>query len=660
MDLKNDLFESISPYLTSKERAFIEGLNDNERELTLQTLSSYLGSDSDSPRAVNELWSTDYKYPPVTIDTFLDDPYYLGNIGSSLWPKWREYARKIFDPYEPANEVILTGSIGCGKTSFAVCILAYCLYRLTCMINPQAFHGLAPNSLVVFMFMSTTKDSVGKASFYKINAALRNSPYFKEKVEWSSGPPGRRSIGTILFNNSIMVADGSQEGHALSLDTYGAFLDEINFRRGDKKKNVKQTETEAYSLFNAIRRRMESRFRDGQKIPGLLVTASSETTEKSFTSQRVSRVKNQPGILVVQSALYDMKPMNLSGVKFDVYLGDRTQHPRILDDTNHGIDRSRIIEVPVEFRQSFEDDIFLAIRDIAGRPTSAINPLISNEKSFWACIKEDRDEHPFQDYIISTGLNTPGKEYPRLREFFKPEKLFVSKDAAGKNYRLINRPGASRWIHVDLSKNNDRTGIACVHIVDNIKTTYELPNGNEAHRTDPIYEVDFMVGIQAPPGTEIDYTDIISFITYLSNCGMHIAGVSYDGYQSTHSIQVLSEDGYDAHVISLDRSPLPYLYLKQCIIEERIRAYRHPLFCEEMLSLEHDVDIERVDHPVNGSKDISDAVCGAVNNAFMSKFPQQDLATLLESKTISVAKKGLDRLKSVGKDGKPRRPEKIF
>lgn len=61
-----------------------------------------------------------YESVPVDIDTFLNDPYYLGQTydnGKAVYSYWREALHKIYpNPlYSPYEEVAVTGCIGAGK-----------------------------------------------------------------------------------------------------------------------------------------------------------------------------------------------------------------------------------------------------------------------------------------------------------------------------------------------------------------------------------------------------------------------------------------------------------------------------------------------------------------------------------------------------------------
>lgn len=59
----------------------------------------------------------------------------------------------------------------------------------------------------------------------------------------------------------------------------------------------------------------------------------------------------------------------------------------------------------------------------------------------------------------------------------------------------------------------------------------------------------------------------------------------------------------------------PYQYFRSCIYEKRIEMYYSARLFDEIISLEKNNNTGKVDHPPNGHKDVSDAVCGAVYNA---------------------------------------------
>ena len=75
--------------------------------------------------------------PPVSVDTFLDDPDYLG-IGDNVFPKVREILRTILEGnYREALEV---AGIGSGKSFSSEVIAVYLTHKLLCMRDPFRFY----------------------------------------------------------------------------------------------------------------------------------------------------------------------------------------------------------------------------------------------------------------------------------------------------------------------------------------------------------------------------------------------------------------------------------------------------------------------------------------------------------------------------------------
>jgi len=90
---------------------------------------------------------------PVSVRQFLEDPYYMGASSQTLYPRIKEDLIEMFET-PSIREVVMTGSIGYGKTtfiSFAVCRL---LYELSCLRAPQSAYGLSLGSEIVIALMS--------------------------------------------------------------------------------------------------------------------------------------------------------------------------------------------------------------------------------------------------------------------------------------------------------------------------------------------------------------------------------------------------------------------------------------------------------------------------------------------------------------------------
>ena len=72
-----------------------------------------------------------YKEIPVNIDTFIEDPYFIGKYtdnGKRIYPFWRNALRKVFSSENTTRNVIVSTAIGTGKTRFCHIATAYSLY----------------------------------------------------------------------------------------------------------------------------------------------------------------------------------------------------------------------------------------------------------------------------------------------------------------------------------------------------------------------------------------------------------------------------------------------------------------------------------------------------------------------------------------------------
>lgn len=162
---------------------------------------------------------------------------------------------------------------------------------------------------------------------------------------------------------------------------------------------------------------------------------------------------------------------------------------------------------------------------------------------------------------------------------------------------LVAKSDQRYCIHVDLALRHDSAGIAM------------------AHAEDRRVIIDYVQAIMAEdfPGKEIDFAVIREFIISLRGQGFNIIMVTYDSYQSADSIQRLRQAGFNADTLSVDRNTEAYDLLKELIYTGGCALPNHPLLLQELRQLEF-IKGKKVDHPPRGSKDVADAVAGAVFN----------------------------------------------
>lgn len=160
---------------------------------------------------------------------------------------------------------------------------------------------------------------------------------------------------------------------------------------------------------------------------------------------------------------------------------------------------------------------------------------------------------------------------------------------------FVGIPGVLYYAHFDLSKSRDRTGFGLVHW--------------DEERS--LYVVDAARAIAPPLGGDIDFADMRQILYDLTDRGFFIECVSYDMAFSAETRQILEKKGYRTEYCSTDRDMEAYDALIQSMLSGTLDYFQHHLFLKEMKELEV-INGKRYDHPKNGSKDVSDAVAGAL------------------------------------------------
>lgn len=491
----------------------------------------------------------------------------------------------------------ITGAIGIGKSTVATIALTYLIYRTLCLKNPQKFYGLTANSPIVFMVFNLTLELAYSGLYSMIVESIRTSPWFKKHVDIR----GKYEF-TIEFPKGISLMAGSQTTHSIGKNVLGAVLDEVNF--GNAPKGSKNS---IMDLYKNIRRRLESRFLKAGRIPGLLMMVSSKNSEMDFLEQYINSIKYLKTTIVIDKPIYEIKPPSTyTGEKFSVAVGDKTKMSKIIPEGDsfdtYEQQGYKIIHVPVEYKSAFQQDINEALKDISGISSVSTNKLIPYPGKIQAITDYNR-QSPLMMEQLHLGLDSPES----IRDFISDISLLK---------RDLHLP---RFAHVDIGLKGDALGLALVHSDKQTQVDRYNPNGGVESVIENSYRVDLLLSIKALAGSEVPLFKVREFLMWLSTeVGFKIQAISYDGYQSADSIQLLKVAGYNAVLQSLDRNDKPYLNLRSAIIEGRLSTYYHSILERELYDLEHDKRKEKVDHPLEGAdgqpgtKDLSDGLCGAV------------------------------------------------
>lgn len=564
-------------------------LSPDERKFVLEILKEF-EKYGKSP-TLEQIWYTDYDEIPVSVTEFITNPYYLGKStrnGESIYPYWRKKYVDIFDESKAYQEIVLTGAIGVGKTRTAVVCLAYLMYKLMCLRNPQEFFKFNEGDKITIFFLNINLKLAEGVGYKTLHEYLLRSPWFMERGTQT----GRTNL---LYNppNNIGITFGSKSDHALGQQVFAGFLDEVDFTKGGiKGGDALNMQNGIMQSYNTVKQRINSRFIKNGVNYGRLFLVSSKKSEHDFLEAYVRKMKAEgqdKHMLIVDEPQWVIKPEGtFSKETFTVAVGNKSLKSRVLKtEPDEEEEKSlikqgyEILKVPVTLKQDFLLDVNRALMDLAGRSVVGATSFF-NYDMFSKCYISDY-HNPFTTDIITAGMH----DDINITDFF-------SIDDIPPAVRLM-----PQFIHIDGSLTGDKTGISSVG-VSGRKEIIQYAGAQEIPTEELVYKHIFSVDIQAPQGDEISLEKTRKFIYYLRGAGFNIRGISVDGYQSADTKQILTTQGFNVDLVSLDKTPQGYLSLRSAMNDGRIGLIQIDLLETELVQLQRDVTTGKIDHPVDG------------------------------------------------------------
>ncbi len=556
--------------------------------------------------------------PPVDIGTWIREPGYRlsareheaarkasrqlernegapAQIGG-LYPEVMASLEEICDGEH--NELVCTGGIGSGKTTIALEVLLYVLYRLLCLKAPQREFGLDPASEIEIVFQSVTLLKAKGVGYDRFKTMVERSPWFQEFA-----PRDPKVTSMLLFPNHRIIVKpvASHLTGAMGENVIGGIIDETEFQQVVKESTraaeVGGVYDQAASNYNQMTNRISSRF----GTHGMLCLVSSANRTGGLIERRAQASNDNPRIYVFRKTAFEVKPWQYFKEKgkngktwFEVFVGDKGRVPFIVgnrgrqpspEDRKAGL----VVKLPNELRTFFENDIQAALRDHAGVSTDAIHPFIIEKDKVAACFGKTDSIFPVQEIDLQA------------------DKLTILPD-------LIQSPEKRRFVHVDLAVTQDCAGFA-VGFCEGFERVQRGPGEFE---TMPKVVIDGALRVKPPPGGEIDFSRVREVIYTLVQLGMNVQYVTCDKFQSVDFLQQVKNkdrERYRVGTQSMDESTWAYDVTKQALYDGRVRLPIHDVAQDEFIQLERDISNPKkpkVDHKPTGSKDVSDAIAGVV------------------------------------------------
>lgn len=583
------------------EQLLAELISDHPDDL--EAVIEFLKSSAQSPDALKNLIK--FKHTPVGVREFVESPDFMDRPGI-LWPAVLDVLEEICSGRYV--ESVLTGAIGVAKTTLALYIQAYQVYLLSCLRAPHKEFDLDPASEIVIIFQSLNKELAKEVDYGRFRSMMKEAPYFARNFAYDTGRESE-----MRFPNRIIVKPvAGHDKSAIGQNVIGGIIDEINFMAvTENSKNSRDGEVydQAIKNYNTLAKRRESRFMNKGWLPGMLCLVSSRNYPGQFTDTKEAEAKHNPLIYVYDKRLWELRPERFGFYQgdrtrelidtygedydfwFEVFIGDATRKPRFIHPDEEVVpdDRPLVMQIPIEYRRSFEEDMFSALRDIAGVATQALHPFILDTEALSACFGRvknlaSRDDCDFVQSRIQL--------YPK---------------------RIVNRE-ETRFCHIDLAISGDSAGFAVGHV----SGFQRIDRGAHAEMM-PIIQFDLLLEIRPPRGGEIEIEKTRRLLYAIRDLGLPVKWVTYDGFQSKDSMQILAQQGFTTGYQSMDVDTIAYDVTKQAIYDRRILFPTNPHAQSEFVRLERNPKTQKIDHPPKGSKDLTDAIAGVVYGLTMRR-----------------------------------------
>lgn len=249
-------------------------------------------------------------------------------------------------------------------------------------------------------------------------------------------------------------------------------------------------------------------------------------------------------------------------------------------------------------------------------------------------------------YMLSY-MFSPAYENPIKGDLLSIDSSFLNSLQFKEFFR--GTEGRMYAVHVDLATGrkdvgNDCAGLAVVHVdamfpkmdeklkqdlyKEGVVVEFNAGTDPDTNVTRKGIVVDLAIQLVAKSGTEIQLSDVRKFVMRLKEqFSFNIGIVSYDGWQSKDSVQIMNQAGIPTENFSVDKNNEAYDTWKELMYQQLVRCYPHPIAQRESKELMI-TDNGKVDHPVEswdrfllegtekGSKDVIDAIVGASKQAY--------------------------------------------
>lgn len=513
---------------------------------------------------------------------------------------------------ETYNEIIMQLGKSSGKDHCSTIMCLYVVYLLLCLKDPAGYYGKPKDDNIDILNIAINADQAKNVFFKAFSNKLKNCPWFEGKYN--------QTAISVEFDKSINVYSGHSERESFEgLNLIIAVLDEISGFMLESPSGGEGAKT-ADAIYKMYRASVDSRFDDVGKV----LMLSFPRFEDDYIQQRYNAVVAEKEV-VIKSHTFKLEP-----------------------DLPDGFEGN-------EFQISWEEDHIIRYKYpklfALKRPTWDMNPIMNLDapsmvRSFsenmadslgrYACMPSNNLDTSFfknqiaidESFVAMNGVDEDGIFWDGMQ----PE--------ADKEY----------YIHVDLALKKDNCAVAIGHVDKWVK----MQVSENVYETHPHVKIDAVRWWTPGNQRALDFADVRRYIVSLRRKGFNIKLCTFDRWNSSDTMNYLTnEQGIKTDILSVGNKH--YDDFLSVMYDNRLVGPKIELLIDELKQLRWIKN--KVDHPRKSSKDLSDAVCGAIYNC--SKYTVQPFDGEVEVLNYRSYQKASDKLEAQNRNviAAPKRSE---
>jgi hypothetical protein len=462
-------------------------------------------------------------------------------------------------------------SANSGKDLLSTIAVSYVVYKLLCLKDPAVHYGQQSGNTI---------DIINIA----INAQQAKTVFFKNlknkitKCRWFDGKYND-TIDSLSFIKSVTAYSGHSERESHEgLNLIMAVLDEISgFGEGNP---LNDSTKSSQNIFDAFSAAVSSRYPKEGKVALL----SFPRHKDDFITTRYNQVVLTKEV-VPRSYTYIINPElpesddNKLTIEWDEdhITGYKYAGVWAIRRPSWDVNPLRNIE---DYKPRFADKYYDALQRFACMPTD-----IASDTFFRNINKIDH----------AMTIRNPVSPNRVIDPAWKPD------------------PNVKYYVHADLAQQQDKCAVAIAHV--DHWTQIEIGRG--VMETVPYVVVDMLAWWEPRTEGPVDLSEVKRWIMNLRKKGLDLGLITFDRWGSFDLIRELNDRSFKAETLSVAKKH--YEDFAMLLYEERVAIPMSTELREEMLALK--VVKNKVDHPRKASKDLTDAVTGAIFNA-ISRTPR--------------------------------------